>query len=250
MMVLLWIFYLPTTLSQNSGKNSSQNEKSGKNTQREGLEEQRRTLNESIQKTRLELEQVQQKKRSGLKQLELIRGQIQTREKIILNYNREIEVRQGQISELEGVIGTLQADLIRLKKAYAQLLRQYHRQMQTQSPALLVLSAKDVNQALRRSRHLKQYNAYRREQANAIVELQNEMTQKEKILEVEKSEKEVLKTQEEANKQELRKESQQQDKIVKALQKDEKKLRQDLRNQEIARNKLQKSIEDLVRKEI
>ncbi|MFM8317171.1 MAG: murein hydrolase activator EnvC family protein, partial [Bacteroidota bacterium] len=166
-----------------------------KNLQRAGLEEQRRALNESIQKTRLELEQVQQKKRSGLKQLELIRGQIQTREKIILNYNREIEVRQGQISELEGVIGTLQADLIRLKKAYAQLLRQYHRQMQTQSPALLVLSAKDVNQALRRSRHLKQYNAYRREQANAIVELQNEMTQREKILKVEKSEKEVLKTQ-------------------------------------------------------
>ncbi|MFM8960617.1 MAG: hypothetical protein ACKOKH_10185, partial [Bacteroidota bacterium] len=122
-----------------------------KNLQRAGLEEQRRALNESIQKTRLELELVQQKKRSGLKQLELIRSQIQTREKIILNYNREIEVRQGQISELEGVIGTLQADLIRLKKAYAQLLRQYHRQMQTQSPALLVLSAKDVNQALRRS---------------------------------------------------------------------------------------------------
>ncbi|MFM8787869.1 MAG: hypothetical protein ACKOFE_09485, partial [Bacteroidota bacterium] len=118
-MVLLWIFYLPTALSQNSDKNSSQNEKSGKNTQREGLEEQRRALNESIQKTRLELEQVQQKKRSGLKQLELIRGQIQTREKIILNYNREIEVREEQISELEGVIRALQADLIRLKKAYA-----------------------------------------------------------------------------------------------------------------------------------
>jgi len=93
-----------------------------KNLQRAGLEEQRRALNESIQKTRLELERVQQKKRSGLKQLELIRGQIQNREKIILNYNREIEIRQGQISELESVIGTLQADLIRLKKAYAQLL--------------------------------------------------------------------------------------------------------------------------------
>lgn len=240
----------PVAAQKNPEAAASGEPSNSKNLQRAGLEEQRRALNESIQKTRLELEQVQQKKRSGLKQLELIRGQIQTREKIILNYNREIEVREEQISELEGVIGTLQSDLARLKKAYAQLLRQYHRQMQTQSPALLVLSAKDVNQALRRSRHLKQYNAYRREQANAIVELQNEMTQKEKILEVEKSEKEVLKTQEEANKQELRKESQQQDKIVKALQKDEKKLRQELRNQEIARNKLQKSIEDLVRKEI
>ena len=95
-----------------------------------------------------------------------------------------------------------------------------------------------------------QYNKFRRGQVEELIELQNKMTQKEKILEVEKSVKEILKTQEEANKQELRKESQQQDKIVKALQKDEKKLRQELRNQEIARNKLQKSIEDLVRKEI
>jgi septal ring factor EnvC (AmiA/AmiB activator) len=237
-------------LAQKTGNSPIHNESASKNPQRAGLEEQRRVLNDSIHKTRLELEQVQQKKRSGLKQLELIRGQIRTREKIIHNYSQDIEMQQNQISELETLIGSLQADLIRLKKAYAQLLRRYHRQMQTESPALLILSAKDVNQALRRSRHLKQYNTYRREQAEAIAELQKEMTQKEKILEVEKSQKEELKTQEEANKQELRKESQQQDQIVKSLQKDEKKLRQELRNQEIARNKLQKRIEDLIRKEI
>lgn len=247
---LVGVVLISSASAQKPESSPSNGATTSKNTNRAGLEEQRRTLNESIQKTRVELEKVRQKKRSELKQLELIRGQIKTREKIISNYSREIKLRQDQISELEAVIGSLQADLQRLKKTYAQLLRQYQRQMQSQSPVLLILSAKDVNQALRRSRHLKQYNTYRREQAEAIIELQKEMTQKEKILEVEKSEKEELKIQEEASKQELRKESQQQDKIVKALQKDEKKLRQELRNQEISRNKLQKSIEELVRKEI
>lgn len=241
---------ISSVLAQKAGIPPIPNESANHNSQRAGLEEQRRALNESIQKTRLELERVQQKKRSGLQQLELICGQIRSREKIILNYKQEIEIRQNQISELEVVIYSLQSDLKQLKNAYALLLRRYHRQMLSESPALLIFSAKDVNQALRRSRHLKQYNTYRREQAEAIVELQNEMTQKEKILEVEKSQKEELKGQEEANKQELRKESQQQDRIVKSLQKDEKKLRQELRSQEVSRNKLQKSIEDLIRKEI
>ncbi len=246
----IWLIYISPAHSQNSDKNSSLNGTASKNPQRAGLEEKRRALNENIQKTKIELEQIQKKKRSELKQLELIRGQIQTREKIIRNYSSEINLCQGQITELEGVIRSIQADLKRLKKAYSQLLLQYQRQIQTASPAILILSAKDVNQALRRSRHLSQYNKYRRDQAEAMIKIQNEITKKERNLEIEKIEKEALKTQEEINKQELRKESQQQDKIVKALQKDEKKLRQDLRNQEVARNKLQKSIEDLVRKEI
>jgi len=244
------LFCLSLAQSQNSNKNSSQIETSSNSVQRAGLEEQRRALNESIHKTKIELEQVQKKKRSELKQLELIQGQIQNREKIVQNYSREIELCQGQITELEAVIRSIRADLKRIKQAYSQLLLQYQRQRQTVSPALLILSATDINQALRRSRHLMQHNKYRRDQVEELIKLQDELTLKEKVLEGERKGKEELLTQEEANKQELRKESQQQDKIVKALQKDEKNLRQELRNQETARNKLQKSIEDLVRKEI
>lgn len=254
---LLWKFVFMTFLfwhlpvsSQKAGVSSNQSESNRQNAQRASLEQQRRALNESILKTRQELEKVQQKKRSEVKQLNLIKGQIQTREKIILNYNREINLREQEITELESVIRSLQADLQKLKKSYAHLLRRYQRHIQSLSPTLLVLSAKDVNQALRRNIHLKRYNAYRREQAEAIIELEKEMTVKEKSLELEKAEKEDLKSQEVANKEELRKESQQQDKLIKDLQKDEKKLRQELRNQEISRNKLQKNIEDLIRKEI
>lgn len=221
-----------------------------KATKKEQLEAERLELNRQIELTRLELQKVQSQRKSGLKQLQLLQTQIQQREKVIGAINREITQKENEIQEMEGVVLSLHSDLQRLKQRYAALLRQYHRKMHAHNSSLLVWSAPDLNQALRRSRHMRQYNAFRREQAQAIQELSSEMQQKEQELEVEKEAKVELKLQEQANRAALQKESQEQDKVVKELRKDEKKLRQALRNQEISRNKLQRSIEDLIRKEI
>ncbi len=217
---------------------------------RAGMEKERQELVRRIDQTRQQLEEVRRKRKSGLQQLQLLKNQIQNREKIIRNYSTEIVRQEAQITEVENVVQSLQVDLKQLRERYAQLLRQYQRQIMAPSMPLLILSANDVNQALRRTWHLRQYNQFRREQAAAIVDLQQELNQKGEILQAEKERKEELKAKEEENKNALKQESQEQDKIVKALQKDEKKLRQELRNQEIARNRLQKNIEDLIRKEI
>ena len=217
---------------------------------RAGMEKERQELVRRIDQTRQQLEEVRRKRKSGLQQLQLLKNQIQNREKIIRNYNAEIVRQEVQITEVENVVQSLQVDLKQLRERYAQLLRQYQRQIMAPSMPLLILSASDVNQALRRTWHLRQYNQFRREQAAAIVDLQQELNQKGEILQAEKERKEELKAKEEENKNALKQESQEQDKVVKALQKDEKKLRQELRNQEIARNRLQKNIEDLIRKEI
>jgi septal ring factor EnvC (AmiA/AmiB activator) len=214
------------------------------------MEKERQELVRRIDQTRQQLEEVRRKRKSGLQQLQLLKNQIQNREKIIRNYNAEIVRQEVQITEVENVVQSLQVDLKQLRERYAQLLRQYQRQIMAPSMPLLILSASDVNQALRRTWHLRQYNQFRREQAAAIVDLQQELNQKGEVLQAEKERKEELKAKEEENKNALKQESQEQDKVVKALQKDEKKLRQELRNQEIARNRLQKNIEDLIRKEI
>ena len=217
---------------------------------RAGMEKERQELVRRIDQTRQQLEEVRRKRKSGLQQLQLLKNQIQNREKIIRNYSTEIVRQEAQITEVENVVQSLQVDLKQLRERYAQLLRQYQRQIMAPSMPLLILSASDVNQALRRTWHLRQYNQFRREQAAAIVDLQQELNQKGEVLQAEKERKEELKAKEEENKNALKQESQEQDKVVKALQKDEKKLRQELRNQEIARNRLQKNIEDLIRKEI
>lgn len=217
---------------------------------RAGMEKEQQELVRRINQTRQQLEEVRRKRKSGLQQLQLLKNQIQNREKIIRNYSSEIVRQEAQITEVENVVQSLQVDLKQLRERYALLLRQYQRQIMAPSMPLLILSAADVNQALRRTWHLRQYNQFRREQAAAIVDLQQELNQKGEVLQAEKERKEELKAKEEENKNALKQESQEQDKVVKALQKDEKKLRQELRNQEIARNRLQKNIEALIRKEI
>lgn len=234
-----------TLWGQSAARNSSTSAPS-----RAKLEKERLELATKINQTKEQLEKVRRKRKSGLQQLQLLKNQIENREKIIRHYHTEILRQEKQITEVEGVLNGLQSDLHRLRQRYGQLLRQYQRQMMAPTVPLLVLSANDINQALRRTRHLKQYNQFRREQAAAIVDLQQELGQKEKLLQAEKDRKEALKSKEEENKNALKQESQEKDKVVKALQKDEKKLRQELRNQEIARNRLQKNIEDLIRKEI
>ena len=244
LIVLCYGFFAgnPAQAQSNNPKNPSSS--------RAGLEKERQELARRIDQTRQQLEEVRRKRKSGLQQLQLLKNQIQNREKIIRNYSTEIVRQEAQITEVENVVQSLQVDLKQLRERYAQLLRQYQRQIMAPSMPLLILSASDVNQALRRTWHLRQYNQFRREQAAAIVDLQQELNQKGEILQAEKERKEELKAKEEENKNALKQESQEQDKVVKALQKDEKKLRQELRNQEIARNRLQKNIEDLIRKEI
>ena len=167
---------------------------------RAGMEKERQELVRRIDQTRQQLEEVRRKRKSGLQQLQLLKNQIQNREKIIRNYNAEIVRQEAQITEVENVVQSLQVDLKQLRERYAQLLRQYQRQIMAPSMPLLILSASDVNQALRRTWHLRQYNQFRREQAAAIVDLQEELNQKGEILQAEKERKEELKAKEEENK--------------------------------------------------
>lgn len=184
---------------------------------RAGMEKEQQELVRRINQTRQQLEEVRRKRKSGLQQLQLLKNQIQNREKIIRNYSSEIVRQEAQITEVENVVQSLQVDLKQLRERYALLLRQYQRQIMAPSMPLLILSAADVNQALRRTWHLRQYNQFRREQAAAIVDLQQELNQKGEVLQAEKERKEELKAKEEENKNALKQESQEQDKVVKAL---------------------------------
>jgi len=204
LIVLCYGFFAgnPAQAQSNNPKNPSSS--------RAGLEKERQELARRIDQTRQQLEEVRRKRKSGLQQLQLLKNQIQNREKIIRNYSTEIVRQEAQITEVENVVQSLQVDLKQWRERYAQRLRQYQRQIMAPSMPLLILSANDVNQALRRTWHLRQYNQFRREQAAAIVDLQQELNQKGEILQAEKERKEELKAKEEENKNALKQESQEQ----------------------------------------
>jgi len=136
------------------------------------LEEQRNKLIEQIGFTKKQIEEVQKKKETSVNQLVTLRKQIQVRERLIENFNNDINLTQNQIEGLEVLIVALENDLAKLKTEYGKMLQVAYRNRSHYNNVILVLSAENFNQALRRLRYLQQYNNFRQTQVRLINQTQ------------------------------------------------------------------------------
>jgi septal ring factor EnvC (AmiA/AmiB activator) len=214
------------------------------------LEEQRNKLVEQISFTKKQIEEVQKKKSTSLNQLVTLKKQIQIREKLIENYGNEVSLTQQQIDNLSMLIEALERDLAKLKAEYARMLQVAYRNRSNYNSLLLILSASDFNQAYLRLRYLQQYNDFRQTQVRLINQTQAALNKRKVQLEDKKREKENLLQEEENQKTLLSYESDKTNQLVQSLAQNEKQLRKDLQNKEVARQRLNKAIEDMIRREI
>jgi len=214
------------------------------------LENQRNKLIEQINFTKKQIEEVQRKKAVSVNQLVTLRKQIQVRQRLIENYNNDIAITQVQIDNLAELIGSLERDLQKLKAEYGKMLQVAYRNRSNYSNVILVLSAKDFNQAFKRLRYLQQYNEFRQTQVRLINKTQEGLNRRIAQLEQKKVERVSLVAEEETQKTLLGYESDKTNQLVSTLQNNEKQLRKELQEKEAARARLQKTIEDIIRREI
>lgn len=214
------------------------------------LEEQRNKLVEQISFTKKQIEEVQKKKSTSLNQLVTLKKQIQIRERLIENYGNEVSLTQQQIDNLSMLIEALEKDLAKLKAEYARMLQVAYRNRSNYNSLLLILSASDFNQAYLRLRYLQQYNDFRQTQVRLINQTQAALNKRKVQLEEKKREKESLLQEEENQKTLLGYESDKTNQLVQSLAQNEKQLRKDLQAKEVARQRLNKAIEDMIRREI
>jgi septal ring factor EnvC (AmiA/AmiB activator) len=214
------------------------------------LENQRNKLIEQINFTKKQIEEVQRKKAVSVNQLVTLRKQIQVRQRLIENYNNDIAITQVQIDNLAELIGSLERDLQKLKAEYGKMLQVAYRNRSNYSNVILVLSAKDFNQAFKRLRYLQQYNEFRQTQVRLINKTQEGLNRRIAQLEQKKVERVSLVAEEETQKTLLGYESDKTNQLVSTLQNNEKQLRKELQVKEAARARLQKTIEDIIRREI
>lgn len=214
------------------------------------LENQRNKLIEQINFTKKQIEEVQRKKAVSVNQLVTLRKQIQVRQRLIENYNNDIAITQVQIDNLAELIGSLERDLQKLKAEYGKMLQVAYRNRSNYSNVILVLSAKDFNQAFKRLRYLQQYNEFRQTQVRLINKTQEGLNRRIAQLEQKKEERLSLVAEEETQKTLLGYESEKTNQLVSTLQNNEKQLRKELQEKEAARARLQRTIEDIIRREI
>lgn len=214
------------------------------------LENRKEKIQREIDFTNKQLQIVAKNKSATKEQLEALQKKIRLREQLIGTINGEIRALGGQIVHTSNEILSLEDKMQRLKNSYAAMIRFAYNNRNIYQRLMFIFAAADFNQAYKRIAYLQEYSRHRIMQAQQIASTQTALTDKKQELESRKNEKTTLKQSEQNNKTTLEKEKSQQDELMKNLTVREQKLRKDLAEKQAAKQKLDRAIEALIRKEI
>ena len=214
------------------------------------LEKRRQDIMEAIEQTQEQLEATKRDKNATMSQLRALQNKLAQRQRLIGNINEEIDNINRNIQSSSNEVHHLKDNLQLLKIRYAQSIRYAYKTRSSYDMLAFLFSASDFNEALRRAKYLKKYRDYRKEQAEKIRKTQSQIENKIDQLNNIRTQKDMLLTAEEQQKQVLVKEKDETNSVVKSLKGREKELMADIAKNKKAAKQLDKTISDLIRREI
>ncbi len=217
---------------------------------RKELESKRKQLLEEIKTADRLLRATTRNRKANLNRLITLQNQIKKREELVRTLRAEQALVDSIINRTANVVTALQEDLTNLETEYGEIARQAFRQKRTTNKWYFLLSSKSLNQAFKRWQYLRQYEAFRDKQATLMLATKETLGDKIDLLEVQRAEKEELINTTELQSAILKKEKKDKNKIVVALQKDEKNLRRQLDAKRKSHEQLNNAIEDVIHTEV
>lgn len=133
--------------------------------------EARRLSNETqqeIKRTRTEISENEQKVRDNLAELDRLETGIASSQKTIDDMAGQVRTLDGKINTLGGKISSSEKEIERMRAEYAKAVKKMRRARGRHSALAFVFASKDFNQALRRMRYLREFNAWRDRQTQKI----------------------------------------------------------------------------------
>lgn len=213
---------------------------------RNDLEERRKQLLADIQQNNDLLTTIKKDKAAKLNRYFALQSQIQKRQQLVTTLKEELTYSEAAIIRVDEVITALGGDIDRLKIEYAQMLRIAYRHRLNGSFLSFLFSANSFNDAFRRWQYLRQYDRYRKRQAQLIVETQEELAVRSEQLEAEHQEKEQLLLSAEEQRFLLARELGMMDELIANLKKDESKVATALKSQQEDHQQLNNMIEKII----
>ena len=155
------------------------------------LEKQKKENLKKIQEANRILSQTKSSKAATVGELNALRQQIASRQKLISTINQELGLLQEDMSEMSIIIGSLQQDVTRLKQEYAAMVYAAHK-ADGYSRLMFLFSAQTFNQFLMRLNYMQQYAEARQEQVELINKVQSQLAEKHEALSTRRKEQEKL----------------------------------------------------------
>lgn len=186
---------------------------------------------------------------SQLKGLAALTGQIEERKRYILSLNQDLEDMNGQLAALGRKVTLLQQELKEKQDRYAASVR-YLQHHTIQEKLMFIFSARDLAQAYRRLRYVREYADYQRKQGEAIMQQQREIDrERNELLQLREAKGRLL--QDRKQEQEML-EAREQEKtaLVENLRRRQRDLQQALKRQRREAEQLNERIDRLIAEEI
>jgi murein hydrolase activator len=241
-LVLFLLFFLQIAalgIAQNNASND-----------RDELEKKKKRLLEEIENAEDLLQKTRHNKNASVTEVLALKQKISARQKLIANYNSQLNNIQSNIVSTQKTIHAMDVRLDSLKAEYARLIVKAYKTHGELDKMLFVFSAKDFNDAYQRVKYLQQYSDYRQMQGRLIKETKDQRLHKLSELKGQKDEKVTLLGTEQQQKKTLESEKIQKDKVLNSLKGQESQLIGQIKEKKKSAAKLNKLIEDIIRKEI
>jgi len=219
-------------------------------TSRKDLENRKKRLQKEIDETDKLIRDTRKDKNASLSQLKILNRKLESRKKLIRTIQSEMNNLNSSIHTAEEKIKTLESDVEQLKENYGKLVRRAYLNRNKKSVMMMLYSSEDFSQAYKRLFYLRKYNQYRRDQAKMLQLAGKELTDKQKELKINLSQKRDLLGAEEKQEQVLSKEKTEQQTTLNNLSKKEKKLKKDLEKKLKEKKSLDKEIQRIIEREI
>lgn len=216
---------------------------------RKDLEEQREKTLQEISYVDNLLKETSRERKESLNELNMISRKLNLRESVVRGLQDEISLLNDRIGLNTLAIDMMESDLKVLKKEYELAVLSTFRSSKANNEIAYILSAKDFNQGYKRLKYLQQVTKFRRQEAEVIMELKNEIELSRRKMEEDLSRISQLKTREEQQKYLLQDEKNRQQKIVKTLGSKEAQLQRELEEKKRIAKRIESEINKLIEEE-
>ena len=141
------------------------------NTEKNKLIRKKEEIEKEIEFTNKLLNDTKNKRANSLQEYKLLKSKITNRNKLIIELNRDIEDTEKEIQENTNKLISLKGELEKSRNEYAALIYYAFKNSNTNLNFMYLLASEDINQFYARYSYLRQYKEYRLTQINLIIRL-------------------------------------------------------------------------------
>ena len=217
---------------------------------RKQLEKQKEAIQKELKEINALLFKNKKQKASTFTDIENINYKIQRKQEVIKLTNRQINLLNIELEKNKNQQVDLSKRIKEVKAAYKEMILRSYKSKSGKNKLMFVLSSESFFQAFKRTQYIKQYTAFRRNQANKIVTISDELKLINDELIERKKLKETLLTNNRLIQKSLEQEKNQANEIAFKLKSQEKKYKKNILAKQKESLKIDKQIDKLIREAI